>query len=294
MPAVRIVKPVRIYIAPFHASSGDSAGSPCGSTIAAFQNSVTRQEWPYDNGDDPSFYSISKFGGQLSWGVCRQDVRNRLSSGDIVVFFSFRKFAERGDSEYRLCAVATVHQKVSQIELWEDRKLRNFTKYFNLLVRPSTSRPGAWEHFEPTLHGARVHGDWLWRIADHRGLRKDDFNELEETDRLERGAAIRARPVVIADNYVLFSSDPAQTHVLSTPPVVAWHSKGKPAEEWNSDSLSRAVRRLTIETATRANGRRRSLRIRNSQRAHRHIVFELPRHEAHKWRSDFLHLVRGK
>ncbi len=38
-----------------------------------------------------------KFGGPLSWGICRQDVRNRLPHGDLVVFFSFRKFKETGD-----------------------------------------------------------------------------------------------------------------------------------------------------------------------------------------------------
>jgi len=250
------------------------------------------QGWPYDGGDDPSFYAMKTFGGQLSWGVCRQDVRNRLSPGDIVVFFSFRKFDETGDSEYSLCALATVERKVRQIDLWQDAKLTAFRKYFNLLIRPSKSTHGGWDHFEPALTG--VHTDWLWRIADHHGFRKKHFEKLQETDHLEPGTTIRGRPVVIARNYVLFSSDPTKTHVLSTPTVVASHSNGKPAEEWNKDSFSRAVQRLTLDEAAHATGRNRSLRIRNSQRAHRHIVFELPQVEALEWRAKFLRLIERR
>lgn len=270
--------------------SGSSV-SPCGSTIALFKKAVSQQDWPFDGGDDPSFYAARKFGGQLSWGVCRQDVRNNLRSDDVVVFFSFRKFEETGDSEYRLCAIATVERKVSQMEVWQDRNLRLYKKYFNLLIRPSKSARGGWEHFEPT---SQVHNDWLWRIADHDGLRKKNFKVIQKTDCLEPKATVRGNRVVIARNYVLFSADPDKTHVLFEPPVVAWHSKGKAAEEWNRDKFSQSVRGLTLEMAERANGRWRSLRIRNSQRAHRHIVFELTRSEAERWRAGFLNLVRSR
>jgi len=75
---------------------------------------------------------------------------------------------------------------------------------------------------------------------------------------------------------------------------VARHSKGKPAEEWNQDKFSKAVRRLTLEVAERASGRKRSLRIKNSQRAHRHVVFELPLPDAESWRTAFLDLLKGR
>lgn len=285
---------IRVYFAPFHAMSEDLSPSPCGSTIAAFNKAVSRQDWPYDNGDDPSFYAMQELRGRLSWGVCRQDVRNRLRREDIVVFFSFRKFEETTDCEYRLCAVATVERRVRQIDLWgDDSNLRVFTRYLNLLVRPSRSARGRWEHFEPALQGSRLHRDWLWRIADHGGFRKQDFKKLEDTDEFEPGATIRGRPVVVAENYVLFWSDVAKTHVLSKPLIVAWHSKGKAAEDWNSDNFSQAVRRMTLDVAARANGRKRSVRIRNSQ-PHRHIVFELPESEAQTWRTEFLNLIRNR
>jgi len=282
-----------VYFAPFHATSDDPSIGPCGSTIAAFKKALKDEDWPYDNGDDPSFYAARKFGGQISWGICRQDVRNKLRPGDMVVFFSFRKFKETGDSEYRLCALATVDGKVSQVDVWQNETLAIYRKYFNLLIRPHGSNNG-WEHFEPTLQGSRLHHDWLWRMARHKAFRKKDFKKLEATDRLEQGASVRGRPVVVAKNYVLFSSDPAETHILAKPPVIAWHSKGKPAEEWNRDDFSQAVRRLTLEAAARANGRERSLRIRNSQRAHRHVVFELPAAEAEKWREKLLRLIEGR
>jgi hypothetical protein len=76
------LRETRIYFAPFHAAIGDSSVSPCGSTMEVFRRAVSRQDWPYDGGDDPSFYAMRKFGGQLSWGVCRQDVRNSLRPND--------------------------------------------------------------------------------------------------------------------------------------------------------------------------------------------------------------------
>src|SRR5467141_3677505 len=192
----------RIYIAPYHAAKDDSVDSPCGSTIKAFKKIVARGDWPLDYGDDPSFYAMRQFGGQLSWGICRQDVRNRLRTGDVVVFFSYLKFDGAGDSEYRLCALATVEKTVSQTELWQDPKLQKFRKYFNLLIRPAKLTRGGWEHYEPALNGdkTRVHEDWLWRICDHHGLRKERFDKLEKTNRFDS-----RDPVKVARNYVIFS-----------------------------------------------------------------------------------------
>jgi hypothetical protein len=67
--------------------------------------------------------------------------------------------------------------------------------------------------------------------------------------------------------------------------------RSKPAEEWKTDPFSQRVKELTLDQAEEANGRRRWLRIENSQRAHRHIVFELPSREAEDWRRDFLRLI---
>jgi len=285
---------VRIYIAPYHAAKEDSPSTPCGSPIVAFRKTVALGDWPYDYGDDPSFYAMRKFKAPLSWGVCRPDVRNQLCTGHIVVFFSYAKYKDTGDSEYSLCALATVERTVSQTQLWENPKLRKFTKYFNLLIKPQGPARGCWRHFEPTLQGdkARIHGDWLWRISDHQGLRKRHFEKLEATNRFGPRDTIGGVPLAVARNYVIFSDDPAKTHVLANPPIVARHSGGKAAEEWEPNRFSGRVKELTLDSANAANGGKRWLRIRNSQRAHRHIVFELPVAEAENWRSEFLRLIR--
>ena len=46
------------------------------------EEAIERDEWPYDNGDDPSFY-VANQGGVLTWGVCRQDVRNSIPMGSV-------------------------------------------------------------------------------------------------------------------------------------------------------------------------------------------------------------------
>lgn len=232
-------------------------------------------------------------GGPLTWGVCRQDARNQLNESDVVVFFSYLKFEDTGDSEYRLCALATVQRKASQIQLWDDPKLRNLTKYFNLLIRPFKLTPGGWEHYEPTLNGdkERIHGDWLWRISDHSGLRKKHFDKLEKTNHFYSNDAVKRQTVAVARNYVIFSMNQAETRVLSRPLIVAYHSKMEHFEPWKRDRFSQRIKELTLDRANQVNGRKRWLRIRNSQRAHRHIVFELPAREAGDWRADFFHLI---
>ena len=286
----------RIYIAPYHAAKGDLTSSPCGSSVAVFKKIVARGDWPLDYGDDPSFYAMKEFEGPLSWGVCRQDVRNRLRSGDMLVFFSYLKCADNGSSEYRLCALATVEISVSQKEIWEDPKLKKFRRYFNLLIKPGKPTCDSWEHYEPTVKDDRyrIHGDWLWRICYHRGLSKKDFEEVEKTNRFDSKTHVRRLPLLVARNYVLFSTDSDKTCVLSRPPIVALHSKGRAVEEWKADRFSQRIRELTLGCASRANGKNRSLRIRNSQRAHRHIVFELPSREAEDWRRRFMNFIRRR
>ena len=46
----------------------------------------------------------------------------------------FRKFEETGDSKYQLCALATVERKVRQIDLWQDKNLLSYTKYFSGII----------------------------------------------------------------------------------------------------------------------------------------------------------------
>src|SRR5208283_2890573 len=75
-----------IYIACFHSQPGQDLRGASGQ-FETVEKATQAGEWPYDNGDDPSFYQARQ-GNPLTWGVCRQNVRNAIQPKDIVVFIS--------------------------------------------------------------------------------------------------------------------------------------------------------------------------------------------------------------
>jgi hypothetical protein len=42
------------------------------------ETAIRDAEWPYDNGDDPSFH-VARKSGRLTWGVCRKAFETRSS-----------------------------------------------------------------------------------------------------------------------------------------------------------------------------------------------------------------------
>lgn len=56
-----------VYLACFHSEPGHMKGSA--GQCAMVEAAIERGEWPYDNGDDPSFYVARKCGGRLL-GTC--------------------------------------------------------------------------------------------------------------------------------------------------------------------------------------------------------------------------------
>jgi hypothetical protein len=151
-----------IYIAVYHRSPG--------------------KDWPEDVGDDPAFVASREFiseGGVLSWGVCRQDVRNKLNRGDLVLFFATDRRADRQAAPVRYWFVgfATVAQKVSQVDIWRKRSLAVFRNYQNLLIRPIDAGRTRFKHFE-RLPPSQWHGDWYWRMAAIGDRRKAHFDKF--------------------------------------------------------------------------------------------------------------------
>ena len=68
----------------------------------------------YDWGDDPAFFAAEEFLGDVngaSWGVCRTDVRGKLSEGDVVVFFCAKARIE-GIWEYYYIGLGTVSETI--------------------------------------------------------------------------------------------------------------------------------------------------------------------------------------
>jgi len=86
-----------LYIAVYHIAGDEYLSNAAGQAepdFVAYRDAVTRQEWPYDTGDDPAFFCFRRFasqGGTLSWGICRPPVRNRLDPDDVVAFFGQRQ-----------------------------------------------------------------------------------------------------------------------------------------------------------------------------------------------------------
>lgn len=273
----------QIYIAPFHTNPLNSDITP----------KAIEENWPYDNGDDPSFQVARKFGGKLTWGVCRPDVRNSLYEGDIVVFFSYSRHNAHIDSNYRMCGLATVERKVSQTDIWQDPDLSYLQSHQNLLVRPSNDEENVWEHYEPALPGSKAHKTWLWRCTN-RSQNKHEFKRIQKTDKFKIGTAINGIPVYFVPNYILFSSYPTKTWILSNPPVVAKYKSGNKYEEWNEDSFSKGIRELTLGKAANIRGVERNLRTENKYLSHRHIKFDLPVSQAENWRKSLIQFIENR
>ncbi len=282
-------KKVSIYLSPFHSSYKGYGARVCSAAYKPLSDALGRGEWPYDVGDDPAFFSRQYFGGNLTWGICRQQIRNKLQPGDIVVFFAFRKRGKDEPTEYSFCSIATIKQKVTQSAIWKERSLKLYRRYLNLLVRPGSD--GIWKHDERGNSPNKWHKDWLWRSVYHDGLRKRDFELIQKNDQFSVSKRLRGSAIEFAPNYVIFSENSNETIVLKRPPVVARSKRSGQPERWLTDSLSRAIKKRTVDTA-RKFGKRGNLRTRNLQRAHPVIRWRMSDDDAVEWRTEFIRLIR--
>jgi len=281
-----ILHAVRIYLSAFQ-SSPPKGARPCDSTYGPLRRAIEQRKWPYDNGDDPAFFSRQHFGGNLTWGVCRQNVRNPIGVGDVVVFFSFTKIG--GVTEYKPCAVATVQEKVRQTDLWIRPGLKWYRRYLNLLISPKGK---TWQHNEPGANKWEWHGDWLWRIANHKGLHSSAFKRSQTENKFSANSRLGNRPLTIAANYIIFSADPKLTFVAKKhPPVVARSNGTGCTETWGSEPFSRGVKGQTVSVAL-AHGGRGTLRTSNRQRAHPHVRWEMNDSDGERWRERLIALLR--
>jgi len=245
--------------------------------------------WPYDNGDDPSFYVAIK-GGLLTWGVCRQEVRNSISVGSIAAFFSFTEMTG-GDVLYRLCAVTTVIDKVEIRALHTNDRFARFRDlYINSVIRPAKD---GWRYDESDRPVSQRHRDWLWRIAEHSGVTQTRFDKryqrVYEQERFDHAAATDGG-VMLAKNYVVFSTEEPEAYISSNPPEVAIARKGE-HEKWSQ----KALQSLTVGTASQFHSSRRDyLRVVNSsgRNVHRHIRFVMPTDQAVAWRGELIRALK--
>jgi len=271
-----------IYLVCFHSVTPETLSGASGQYLTV-ETAIRDGEWPYDNGDDPSFH-VARRGGPLTWGVCRQKLRNAILAESIVVFFAFTPIADER-IVYRFCAVATVVDKVDHRAIHRDRrfaKLRD--RYINRLIVPEN---GEWRHDEEDRRRSARHKDWLWRIADHAGLTKEEFGakyaSIYRNESFSESAVTR-RALRLGRNYVVFSTLSDHTFISSNPPRVAVAVKGQ-REKW----LNLRLRAMTVGTAARLGGRD-YLRVQNPSHRNVHppIRFEMPTIKASRWRDALI------
>ena len=93
----------------------------------------------YDWGDDPAFFAAEHFLDNVhgaTWGVCRPDVRRRLSDrGDVVVFFCVQQQKDEVTWKYYYIGLGTVGEVIcDRRRLWRKREYVKYTKFYNLLL----------------------------------------------------------------------------------------------------------------------------------------------------------------
>jgi hypothetical protein len=284
----------KIYLSPYHSRVlGRTDNSGCSKSYGPLHAALQQENgWPYDLGDDPSFFSRRHLSGPLTWGVCRPDARSQVQRGDVVAFFSFSKVP--GGVEYRLSAIATVEHKISQADIFLCRACRKYRRYLNLLVRAGDRDGRRWMHHEPGAPERDWHKDWLSRIAPYRTFDKGDLKRQAARDEVTVGKPIGRKPFAFGENYVVFSADPRLTIVLGRPPLVAFAAPPS-VEVWKiADRMSRSIFARTLAEARR-NGIQRSLRI--PRRPHPHsppIRWELSPEALNRWRRGFIEFLVGE
>jgi len=271
-----------IYLVPYHSEPGLHVRGSTGQ-FAIVEKAIVAEEWPYDNGDDPSFY-VARQGGYLTWGVCRQQVRNSAEIGSIFVFFSYTTMERK--TRYRISAVATVSEKLDRASFYRDERFRQHRQsYLNLLVRPSSA---GWFYDEKDRDRSARHSDWLWRISRHGPNKKAAFQEkyrgIYESGMWSDGDVPQAK------NYVIFSPSPDETYISPHPPDVAMAIKGQ-HEEWTNPE----IRRLTVGHAgARTRHRRDFLRTdnRSGRNVHPQIRFSLEPNDSVGWRQLLIATIK--
>ncbi|MEX2385614.1 MAG: hypothetical protein WEB59_13675 [Thermoanaerobaculia bacterium] len=189
----------------------------------------------FDWGDDPSFFAATEILGDTraaSWGVCRRDVRARLSAGDFVLWFCAKQDPGQLDRWlYFFVGCSTAGEVLSRQELWGDTRFSAYTRFYNVLAKPADG--GLLQH--ETFH--RYHDDWLKRASA---------------------------------GYVIFDPSPRVTAINVTDPLlVATKAAESDVEVWRCDS--ERVRQVEAAIFTSL-GITRRLRTRNRQRPHRQIA----------------------
>jgi hypothetical protein len=268
-----------IYICAFHSQPGQDRKGASGQ-FASIEEAIIKGVWPYDNGDDPSFYA-ARHGGPLTWGVCRTDVRSSTHRGDIIVFISFTQIPITHRIAYRLCAVATVADKIAHTKVRKDPRLLSHP-YINVMIRKQN---GWWAYDESDRRRSARHRDWLWRIARHeRSEKKESFKQRHDAIYAQSRFQGWSPALVSAENYIVFASSREETFISNNPPHVALARKDGETPKLRREHWSdKALKELTVSMG------RGYLRTGNSSGPnHPHIRILMEAADVTAWRKKLI------
>ena len=283
----------KLYLAPYHSNLHKErieASANASDVLRAYVSAIKEENaWPFDTGDDPSFFSSWYFDANLTWGVCRGDLRNEIVEDCVVVFFAFTDFEDR--TQYRLSAFATVDASVKQTDIFENEELLTYREYLNLLTSPGDSTD-EWRWLEPCFPDVK-HPNWLWRLADRSIFRGEDLDKYEDAARIRANQVINGQRYQFGKNYVIFSKEATKTYVIDDPPVVAEWFKGRGCQEsWRPDGLSKGVFERTVGVINRHGSKNRGLRTAGTYPHCPAARCEMDQHVVESWRTDFTSLLR--
>lgn len=279
----------KVFLSPYTSTFAASGDRDCAKSFAPLHKALRNREWPYDYGDDPSFFCRRKLDNALTWGVCRADARHQVQPGDVVGFFPFTNVGEQ--VEYRLSAIATVERKIRQSDIFSNPSYQKYAQYLNLLVRPIDDAGKEWEHYEPGSPAKDWHEDWLSRIVPFKFFSKPELERQAKTHQVSTDSYMDGKQFRFGSNYVVFSKNQNETFVISDPPRLA-HALPPRAEVWSSDDLSREIFNQTVKRA-QPKGVQRTLRLDNKvQQPHSPpIRWQVSESELSIWRERFFELL---
>jgi len=276
MRVMSVSKPCAFFIAPFRSGLSQQYREANEAGLSGSMQALRAQSWPYDFGDDPSFYSAHTRNSPVTWGVCRRDVRRIAQPGDVLLFFSVQEEQHGGPFVYKFCALLTIAEKIKQTDIWEKAKYRHLRQYENLLLRPHQAGKG-WEHYEPGVPERDWHDDWLSRLT-FKDSKTKEFVDAQASGHVSAEQSRR----FVAPNYVIFSTAREQSFVCAEPTAVATCAGNGNLETWVDTSFAKRLKSFTVART------RGSLRTRNPQRAHRHSTWREDAGELGAWRNEFL------
>lgn len=192
---------------------------PAGNCVSSFNEFYEKRPWYCDLGDDPSFYCADKYNSNVTWGVCRHNVREVIDIGDEIHFVACDKSGyavkDNGLWDYYYVGYGVVGDKISQKDIYTNRNYSHFQQYFNMLIKPHRNGYIHWEAFDESWW----HDDWMMRISNAR--QNSEIEEFLDGDvkagcgnngKREKNPEVILSNFPFGKNYIIFDKKKSKFH----------------------------------------------------------------------------------